>query len=78
MIKLYYEKNINYLNKPAKKIYINIQSKKIQLSLFSSLSLKTTTTFLKKHYLFTQKTKTLHKIFFLLSTTNKSNNSPFS
>lgn len=41
-----------------------MQSGEIQLSLFSSLSLRTTTAFLREHCLFTQKTKTLHGIFF--------------
>lgn len=77
-MKLYCEKSVNCLDEPAKKVCVDMQSGEIQLSLFSSLSLRTTTTFLREHCLFTQKTKTLHGIFFLLSTADGSDDSPFS
>lgn len=78
MMKLYCEKSVNCLDGPAKKVCVDMQSGEIQLSLFSSLSLRTTTAFLREHCLFTQKTKTLHGIFFLLSTADGSDDSPFS
>lgn len=38
MMKLYCEKSVNCLDGPAKKVYVDMQSGEIQLSLFSSLS----------------------------------------